>query len=190
MKVDPRPALAVQRAVDAVRRIAPGPAALRFTACLLAAVAATVALPTVLRATPWTYVIVAGMAIMPVLRPDTAWVTAVEVAIVVEWLLSTMVYAEPRGILALLAVTALLYAHHTTCALAAAVPITADLAPGVLLNWLIRTASILVVSIALGLVALLALPKHLASAAILPLLGLFAAIAAGAVIAYQLHRRR
>ncbi len=182
----------LRRALAQARRVAPGPALIRLTVLLFGAVGLVVALPTPLRGSFWAYPVIAVFAVAPALRPDSPWVTAVEVVTVGSWLLTTMLYHQPADLVGTVALTALLYGHHSTSALAAALPVSAQLAPGVLMRWLLRTGVVLVAAAVLMTLLVLLLPATgtARSVSALPLLGLFAAVGAGVLLAYLLHRRR
>lgn len=182
---------AAHRARAAVRRVTPGPATIRACAFVLGVVALIVALAGPLRSSPWTYLVLVLVAVVPAARPDGPWATAVELVVVGEWLLSALLYGEARSLVALLAIAALLYAHHTTCALAAALPISARLDSGVLLGWLVRTGVVVAVSAVLALLVVVALPaRGHGTGSVLLVAGFLAAVGAAVVVAYQLHRRR
>lgn len=175
-----------------LRRVALGPGLVRLTAVVLAAAAMIVAAVGTLLASPWAYPVIVVLAVAPAVRPATSWVTVVEVLVVAEWLLTSMLYHQPRGLAVVLLLAALLYAHHTTCALAAALPLAARLAPGVLVSWLGRTGAVIAATVVLAVLTKLALPATGTgrSLSVVPLLGLAAAVLAGVVIVWQLHRRR
>ncbi len=182
----------LRRVTAQVRRVAPGPGLVRLTVLLLGALGLFVALPAPLRGSFWAYPVIAVFAAVPALLPDSPWVTAVEVVTVGGWLLSTMLYHEPVDPVGTAALAVLLYGHHSTSALAGALPVSAQLAPGVLVRWLLRTGVVLMAAAVLMTVLVLLLPATgtARSVSALPLLGLFAAVGAGVLLAYLLHRRR
>lgn len=190
--ISPRTEEVLRRGAGVLRRTAPGPMLFRLTALLAGTAALILALAGPMRANPWTYVVVLAVALIPAVRPGGPWVTVVELGAAGLWVFADLVYREGRGITGALVLAALLYLHHSACALAAALPNDGRLAPGVLLGWLTRTGVVLLGTAALTVVVLLVLPPagtgH--GGALFPALGMFAAVAAGVAVAYLLHRRR
>jgi hypothetical protein len=172
-------------------QLAPGPLLIRGTVAMLGAAGMVAALSGPLRGSPWTYLVIIVLALLPAVRPDLPWATAVELIIVGEWLLIGILYQESRDVPGMLAMAALLYAHHSTCALAATLPVSARLGPGVLVGWLTHTGGVVLATVLLALLGLLALPPDTGHTAVtVSLIGLLAAIGAGVTLAYLLHRRR
>lgn len=183
---------ALRQAVSLARRTAPGPALVRLLVLLSGVLALVVALPAPLRDSPWTYLLVVGLSVTPVVWPGSPWVTAVELTIAGTWLVRALLYHEQFSLSAALAVTVLLYLHHSAGTLAAAVPLTANVAPAVLLGWLGRAGAVLLASLVLlGVLAVvLPGPEQEWSAVAVPLVGLLAATGAALTIVFLLHRRR
>ncbi|MGA8116593.1 MAG: hypothetical protein WCA46_23390 [Actinocatenispora sp.] len=182
----------LRRFVAWSRRMAPGPGLVRLMSVLFGVFGLLVPLAGPMRASVWAYLIVTLLAVVPALRPDSPWVTVVELLMVVEWLIATLLYGEAPSLAGTFAIAVLLYLHHSTCALAAALPASARLSAGVLVRWLGRTGGVLMVSVLLLVVLLVAMPAEGTGRGLsaVPLLGLLAAVGAGVSVAYLLHRRR
>lgn len=130
---------------------------------------------------------VAGIA---ALVPRTAWVDVVEYSAVAVWVGATVVEQVPVEVPALFGIAVMLYLHHTFAAMAAALPVNAEVVPQVLTNWAWRAGAVLVVSGVAGIGVLL-LPRLVqpVSSPIAPLVALAAASLIGVTLAFQLRRR-
>ena len=182
---------AVRRGTARVRTFAPGPALVRGSMLVFGILAMIAAMPGPMRGSGWSYLVTIALVLVGALRPDGPWVTATELIVVGVWLLGGLIYHEPRGLPGTLLLAALLYLHHGTAALAAALPIRGRLAPSVLLGWLVRTGSVLLGTVLFGVVATVLFPPSGTGheSILLPVVGLVAALAAAAGVAYLLHRR-
>ncbi|MDP9844282.1 hypothetical protein J2853_003493 [Streptosporangium lutulentum] len=84
-------------------------------------------------------------------EPESPWVLSLEVATVVAWLLTTVVYGYAPSWIVALAIGALLYIHHAMAALAAHLPVPARIPLSPLIAWLGRLGGVLAASVALCL---------------------------------------
>ncbi len=171
------------------QRVRVGPALVRTTAVAAGTAALLVPMPPPLMSGAMVAFAVV-VATLAAALPRSTLVTVLEVVSVVEWVAHSLLYGYAVSLAQLIALTAVLYLHHTTSALAAVLPIDAVSAPTVLLGWLGRTLAVVVLSVVLGLLAL-SIPRLVGGAPSLwaPLLGLATAIGVAFVIAYELHRR-
>lgn len=190
--ISPRTEDLLRRGAAAVRRTAPGPMLFRLTALLAGIAALVLALAGPMRTNPWSYVVAVAVALIPAVRPGTPWVTVLELLAAGLWVFGALVAGDAHGTAGVLALAALLYVHHSACAVAAVLPVDGRLGPGVLFGWLLRTGSVVLGTVVLtGLVVLFLPPAGTGhGGAPLPALGLLAAVAVGVAVAYLLHRRR
>lgn len=171
-----------------LRRAGAAALGLRTGLWLLGAAALLVALPARLSLQPVTVLLVLLLSAAPAIWTGNAWPTAVEVLAVAGWLLATVLYHQEPSVPATVALTVLLYAHHTGAALADAVPLDTRLAPAVLRHWLLRTGGVLLASLLLGLVLWLLVPSA-GGGAVLAVIGVLAATGTGVLLAFLFHRR-
>jgi hypothetical protein len=128
--------------------------------------------------------LVALVAVPPLLsavrRPDGAGPALVMAGAGAAWALRYSTGSAPLATALVLA--ALLYLHHTTAALCAAMPATAAVDPTVLLRW--ATQAVVVLAVTAAAASLLAALGHPPASATLEVAGLVAVIAlAGALVA-------
>jgi len=183
---------ALRRAADRVRTLAPGPALVRGSVLAFGMLALVEAMTAPMRGNGWAYLVVAALALIGAVRPDGPWVTVLELTAVGVWVLGGLIYHEPRGLAGTLILAALLYLHHTSAALAAALPVRGQLSPAVLAGWLGRAGAVLAGTVLFALAATVLLPPSGTGhdSILVPILGLFAGLGAAVAIAYLLHRRR
>jgi hypothetical protein len=125
----------------------------------------------------------------PAIAPRGRWPSLIALLTVFGWLLSTLGYGEPVQFWRLVTVAGLLYLAHSLAALAAGLPYDAVVAPEVLAGWLVRALLVVAASAMLALVVLVVGEVvrgggYLAAS----LVGLVAAIALAAVLAWLLRR--
>ena len=183
----------VNRAVAALRRasrITAGPLVVRAVAFGAGFAALFLSLPGPLRI-PQFVVLAVVLSLISAVGTGTALVSLVEYLAVCVWFGTTTMYAyaiEPGQVLG---IAAAIYLHHTSCALAAVLPVDGAVAPRVLRGWLLRTGGVLVVSLALGL-GVFSLPSLIGHPTgwYVPLLGLLALLAAAFGIVRLTRRPR
>lgn len=120
------------------------------------------------------------LAAVTAVAPGSQWVSVLEYLAVGAWLVTTTVQLyeiTPARILGLAVAT---YLHHSACALAAGMPADAVVAPRVLLDWALRNAVVVAVSVPVGLLVL-NLPALLGRSGqvAVPVAGLAALVLAG-----------
>ncbi len=183
----------MNRAVEALRRasrITAGPLTVRAAAFGAGFAALLLSLPGPLRM-PQFVVLALVLALTSAVGTGTPLVSVVEYLAVCVWFGTTTMYAYDIQPGQVLGIGAAIYLHHTSCALAAVLPVDAAVAPRVLRGWMLRTGGVLVVSVALGL-GVFALPSWLGRSGdwYVPLLGLLALLAAGFGVVHLARRPR
>lgn len=180
----------IDRRIRLIRRTTPGPIVVRGAASAGALVALVVALPPSAVEAP----AVLGLAVLCAmgvgLFPRTRWTTVTAALAIIAWIYSTLADGDQLVLWRVVLLAAGLYVAHTGAALAAVLPHDAIVAPGVLTRWAVRTGAVLVVSLGLGLGALVvAQGLQPASTLIAPVAGL-AAVAGVTVLLAWMWRRR
>lgn len=170
-------------------RIGAGPLMLRGVALGTGFAALLLAAPALL-GEPRLLLAAAVLAAIAAIGVGTPWVSLLEHLAVVGWFAATTWYEYPISSAQALGLAAAIYLHHTSCALAAVLPLDAAVAPAVLVGWLRRAGGVLAVSLPLG-AAVLALPDAWGRSGQtwLPIAGL-AALLAGAYTLLHLSRAR
>jgi hypothetical protein len=174
---------------DRVRRTAPGPVLVRAGVFLAGLLAELVAWPTevVLNRTVLVLIV---LAVLPTLAPRSRLVSLAIFAAVAGWLASTTAYQEPLTYWRLVLLAGLLYLLHTLTALAAVLPYDAVISPGVLVRWLRRCGTVVLLTAVVAMFTLL-LPGYLPAARYLvaSLVGLGLMVALAAYLATLVRRR-
>lgn len=171
--------------VARLRRITAAVALLRLliASCLLGASALALPAQYVLSR---TVVVPVLLAVVVALFPRTSAVSVALLAIAGAWLVST---SDPP-LWMVLALAALLYVGHAAAAFAAVIPYDCAVAPGALLRWAGRTASVVVASLAAGAAGMaLTGAVPLPSGVLGPVVGTLLAVGIVALIVWQLRRR-
>lgn len=171
--------------VARLRRITAAVALLRLliASCLLGASA--LALPAQYLLSR-TVVVPVLLAVVVALFPRTSAVSVALLATAGAWLVST---SDPP-LWMVLALAALLYVGHAAAAFAAVIPYDCAVAPGALLRWAGRTASVVVASLAAGAAGMaLTGAVPLPSGVLGPVVGTLLAVGIVALIVWQLRRR-
>ncbi|HEX6969947.1 MAG TPA: hypothetical protein VF174_14210 [Micromonosporaceae bacterium] len=96
--------------------------------------------------------LLAGVALLPAIGPRRFWPTLAMLIAVAGWLLSTA--HEPIALWRLLGLSGALYLAHSLCALAAALPADAVVAPEAVARWVLRAFGVVLGSAALGVLLL------------------------------------
>jgi hypothetical protein len=180
----------IDRRIRLIKRTTPGPVLVRSAATAGALVALLVALPPSAMEAP----AILGLAVLAAagvgLFPRTRWTTLTVLLAIIAWVYSTLLDGDQLVLWRVVVLTAALYLSHTSAALAAVLPHDAIVSPGVLTRWALRTGAVLVVSLGIGLGALVvAQGMHVVSTLVAPIAGV-AAVAAVTVMLAWLWRRR
>jgi hypothetical protein len=180
----------IDRRIRLIRRTTPGPIVVRAAASAGALVALVVALPPSAVEAPAVF----GLAVLSAagvgLFPRTRWTTVSAVLTVIAWVYSTLADGDQLVLWRVVALAAGLYLAHTGAALAAVLPHDSIVSPGVLTRWAMRTGAVLVVSLGLGLGALVVAQGLRANSTLIaPIVGL-AAVAVVTVLLAWMWRRR
>jgi hypothetical protein len=101
-----------------------------------------------------TLFVLALAAALPALWPRTAVVTSFWLCTAVGWLAATTLYPGQATLVRLAGVAVCLYGVHSGAALAAVLPYDAVVHPSAVVRWLLRTAIVAVVSVALSMGAM------------------------------------
>ena len=129
-------------------------------------------------------------AVLPAIAPRGSLPTLTVLVAVGGWLLSTTWYGEPVVLWRLLGLAGGLYLMHSLCALAAALPHDAVIAPEALAAWILRAVGVVLAS-ALLAVVLLGLPALAGGDRLYPVAafgGLALAVGATALLAWLVRR--
>lgn len=129
-------------------------------------------------------------AVLPAIAPRGFLPTLATLVAVGGWLLSTVWYGEPVAPWRLLGLAGGLYLVHSLCALAAALPYDAVVAPEALAAWILRALGVLLASALLASV-LLGLPALAGGDRLYPVVvvvGLALAVGAAALLAWLVRR--
>jgi hypothetical protein len=176
----------VRSGVAVVRRTTPAVALLRLLVFvpLIAAWTLFVAL------SPLVLVVGLGLALAAALFPRQRAVGVALVTTAGTWLAMTTYFGVNVTLGQLLFLAAALYVAHSAAAFAAVLPHDTAVAPSALGRWALRTLSVVVVSLGLGVAGLFLaawLPPQQSLAA--PVLGSLLAIGLAALIAWLVRRR-
>jgi hypothetical protein len=178
----------VRRVEAMIRRAAPGPLLVRAGIFVTAVAAIVTAYPASVLHSRSALMLVA-LAAVPAVAPRGQWPTAVALATVAGWLLSTIGYGDPVTLWRLVALAAMLYLSHSLAALAAVLPYDAVVSPDALARWLLRASAVVAASALLALVALVG-AAALGGRALLvaSLLGVAVAVGVAALLAWLFRR--
>ncbi|WP_020574240.1 hypothetical protein [Actinopolymorpha alba] len=181
---------AVDTAVDAVRRTTLGSLGVRLLAWGSGFAALWLVVPSGF-AGPVLLVVALVVALCPAVAPRSWLVLAVELVVAAGWIIRTAVAGEPVTWLPLIAVAGTLYLHHTTCALAAVLPLDARLMPGAARRWFARVGIVVAATALLAIAALDLLPRpDYATPLVVPVAGVLLVTVLTALLAYAVRRRR
>jgi hypothetical protein len=176
--------------VRKIRRTTAGPVLARSAVTTAALVAELVVLPPSVALSAAGFLGCVTIALGAGLAPRSRWVTMVALLTVAGWLFTTLAHGGELVLWRLVTVTAGLYVMHTGAALAAVLPYDAVVSPGVLVTWLVRTATVLVASLAVGLITLIISTRlHAVSALAAPIIGVAAVAGLTLLLAHRLRRR-
>lgn len=92
------------------------------------------------------------VAVLPAIGPRRIWLTLAVIVAVAGWFLST--FQEPVVLWRLFGLAGSLYLAHALCALAAALPYDAVVAPVVVARWVLRALGVVLASAVLGILLL------------------------------------
>jgi hypothetical protein len=179
--------------VAAARRATAGPVLIRLIAVVAAVAAAAFAAPSDLLLGPRlpSFVIVGGLCAIGVgLFPRARWVGVYLLGVVGLWLVSTIAYAVPAGLVRIGGLAACLYLTHAAASFAAVLPYD-TLVPGrVLRRWAGRVGTVLVagVGLAVGGMALVDLFSEVSSA-VGTIVGSLIAAALAGLLAWHVRKR-
>lgn len=167
---------AVTTGTGAVRNLGVWPLLLRLAILATGFAAMALALPDAMSPL-WRLILAALAAVLPAVLPGSWAVTALELVAVVAWIVRPMASGDVVTWLPLTALAAALYLHHTSSALAAAMPMDTALATEVPIRWLQRAGVVIAATALLGVCGFL-LSGHVgvASTVAVPVIGVVAAI--------------
>jgi hypothetical protein len=176
----------VRAGVAGLRRITAAVALLRLIVAGSLVVASALALPVSVTLTR-TFLLFIGLAVAAALAPRTHAVSVALVTIVGLW----AVLAQDRPLWRILALAAVLYVAHASAAFAAVLPLDCAVAASALRGWVMRTAFVVSVSVALGGGGLvMAGQVPFARGVVGPVVGALIAAGIALVLAWQLRRPR
>lgn len=136
-----------------LRRASLGPVLVRVLLFVLAAAMLALAAPSSKLLGPGLALVVAG-PVLVALMPRGRMVGLALLVAMAAWLVGTIVYDDRIVAWRLVALAATMYLTHNVAALAAVLPYDSVIPPGVLASWLVRAASVVGVSGAIGVFSL------------------------------------
>lgn len=178
--------------LERVRHTSMGPMLVRLIAVAAAFAAVLIAAPPYLMdLAPARVGLAAAVAAGAVgFFPRTRWVGLFIVAVVAEWLLTTIGFGLPAGLVRVGLLTAAIYLVHAGAALAAVLPYDCAVPRTVVVAWATRVGSVLVAGLVVGLGGLL-VAQFLPSARTVagPIVGSVIAAGLAGLLAWHLRRR-
>ncbi|HZC25564.1 MAG TPA: hypothetical protein VE287_00990 [Actinopolymorphaceae bacterium] len=197
----------VASGVGTLRRITPAAILLRVMVWLAGVAALVLATPVEVlgpEATVPVLVVAGAVALVPALFPGSWLVLAMELVALAGWLVRTSLPGSevtwtsvaftarsglPVAWLAVVALAAALYVHHSASALAATVPLDVRPLPGSVARWLTRTGALLgATAVVAALALLLQSPLGKVTEVAVPVLGVLVALVVAGALAYVLRR--
>jgi len=178
--------------VARARRTAIGPMLIRLVAVAAGFCAVLIAAPPVaMQAGPGRVVLAGAVAALAVgAYPRSRWVGVFIVAVVAEWLLTTIGFGEPTELLRVGLLTVAVYLVHSASALAAVLPYDSAVARSVILAWTGRVASVLLAGLVVGLGGLVVARYLPAQQTVIgPIVGSVIAAGLAGLLAWHLRRR-
>jgi hypothetical protein len=129
-----------------------------------------------------------AVALLPAIGPRRIWLTLAVVVAVAGWFLST--FPEPIVLWRLFGLAGSLYLAHALCALAAALPYDAVVAPVVVARWVLRALGVVLASAVLGILLLTFAAPDGRTSLWAALAGLTAAVGVAGLLARMAGSRR
>jgi hypothetical protein len=175
-----------------IRRTSMGPMLIRLISVAAGFSAVLIAAPPPLMETgPVRAVLGAAVAAAAVgIFPRSRWVGLFIIAVVAEWLLTTIGFGQPVGLVRVGLLAAAIYLVHTGAALAAVLPYDCVVPRSVLLAWAGRVGSVLAAGVLVGIGGMV-VAQFLPSARTVagPIVGSVIAAGLAGLLAWHLRRR-